>query len=110
MVNNNVVNGSVAGFNSITCEPSANTLLNLATIDGTGAYLYLQAPSTNTVGIAVGYTGQQSTLNGSATGSFVYLSPGDVAFVPVGLGTTAAASIIAKAGATATLNFFLGEK
>jgi len=107
VVNNNVVNGDISGFNNITVT-TANTLLNLSTIDSTGAYLYLQAPSTNPVGVSVGYTGQ-AAING-ATGSFVYLTPGDVAFLPVGIGGTCPSITAKVVSGTASLNFFLGEK
>ena len=107
VVNNNVVNGDVSGFNNITVT-SANTLLNLSTIDSTGAYLYLQSASTNPQAIAVGYTGQGA--QNSNTGTFVYLSPGDVAFLPVGVGGTCPSITAKVASGTASLNFFLGEK
>jgi hypothetical protein len=109
VVNNNTVSGDVAGFNNITVQ-NANTTLNLSTLDGTGAYLYAQSPSTNTAVIFIGYTGQ-GQLGSSATGTFLCLSPGDVAFCPIGLNGTATNAIIAKTSAgTASLNFFFGEK
>ena len=108
VVNNNTVAGDVAGFNNVVLGVS-NSLLNLATIDGTGAYLYAQAPSTNTGIVSIGYTGQAAV--NSATGTFVRLSPGDVAFLPVGATSTGCPNIIAFAStASQQLNFFLGEK
>jgi hypothetical protein len=109
VVNNNLVNGDVAGFNNITVGP-VNTLLNLSPLDGTGAYLYAQAPSTNASPIFIGYTGQ-GQLASSTTGTFLCLAPGDVAFCPIGMNSVATPSIVAKsASATGTLNFFFGEK
>jgi len=108
VVNNNTVSGDVAGFNNVTVGTS-NVLLNLASIDATGAYLYAQSPSTNSGMVYIGYTGQGQLAN-SATGTFIVLSPGDVAFAPVGMGT-AANNVIAKASAAGQqLNFFFGEK
>jgi len=108
VVNNNVVNGTFSGFNTVVCG-TANTQLNIATIDGTGAYLYAQSVSSNTASIAIGYTGQAAVAGD--TGTLVYLSPGDVALIPVGVGATAL-DIVAftPAGGAATLNYFLGEK
>ena len=108
VVNNNTVAGDVAGFNNLVVG-TTNVLLNLAAIDGTGAYLYAQAPSTNTGLIGIGYTGQTG-VNG-ASGTFLCLSPGDVAFAPVGTTVAGAPSIIAKATTgSQVLNFFFGEK
>jgi len=109
VVNNNTVSGTFNGFNTVTLTSSASTL-NLATIDGTGAsaYLYAQAPATNGTAISIGYAGQDAIAGN--TGTLVYLSPGDVAFVPVGVGATAANVIAKTSGGTATLYFFLGEK
>jgi hypothetical protein len=108
VVNNNVVNGDVAGFNNVTVGTS-NVLLNLATIDGTGVYLYAQSPSTNSGIISIGYTGQAQV--NAATGTFLRLSPGDVAFCPVGASGAGSPNIIAVAStASQQLNFFLGEK
>ena len=106
-VNNNAINGNFNGFNtlSVTTSPSQ---LNVTTIDGTGCYLYLQSPSTNTRGIGVGYTGQTAGTGG--TGSLIYLSPGDTAFVPVGIGATAPNIQAFAASGSATLYFFIGEK
>ncbi len=110
VVNNNAVNGDVAGFNNITVQNS-NTILNLSTLDATGgAYLYAQSPSTNSTIIFIGYTGQ-GQVTASATATFLCLSPGDVAFCPIGLNGIATNNVIAKtASGTAALNFFFGEK
>ncbi|NBO21914.1 hypothetical protein EBU94_01035 [bacterium] len=107
VVNNNVVNGTFSGFNTVVCS-SANTQLNIATIDGTGAYLYAQSVSSNGTAIAIGYTGQSNIAG--ATGTLVYLSPGDVALIPVGVGATALDIVAFTVGGNATLNYFLGEK
>jgi len=107
VVNNNNISGNFNGFNTVALTTSPSTL-NVATIDGTGCYLYLQSPSTNADAIAVGYAGQ-SNIAGD-TGTLVYLSPGDVAFVPVGVGATAADIEAFAASSTATLYFFIGEK
>jgi hypothetical protein len=106
-VNNNGVNGNFNGFNTLTCS-TAYAQLNTTTIDGTGCYLYLQSPSTNVRDIAVGYTGQAPLA--TATGTLIYLSPGDVAFVPVGVGATAANIGAFTPSGSATLYFFIGEK
>jgi hypothetical protein len=107
VVNNNVVNGTFSGFNTVVCG-TANTQLNIAIIDGTGAYLYAQSVSSNGTAIAIGYTGQSNIAG--ATGTLVYMSPGDVALIPVGVGATALDIIAFTVGGTATLNYFLGEK
>ena len=107
VVNNNAVNGTFSGFNALICG-SAATKLNIATIDGTGAYLYLQSPSANTIPVLIGYTGQGASVGD--TGTLVYLSPGDVAFMPVGIGATCADIVAFTASGTAALNYFFGEK
>ena len=55
VVNNNVVNGTFSGFNTVVCG-TANTQLNIATIDGTGAYLYAQSVSSNNLGSRIHWT------------------------------------------------------
>ena len=112
VVNNNAVNGNFNGFNTVALTTAYSTL-NATTIDGTGAYLYLQSPSTNVRDIAVGYTGQTATepaASTGGTGTLIYLSPGDVAFVPVGNGATAGNIGAFTPSGTATLYFFIGEK
>ena len=111
-VNNNGVNGNFNGFNTLTCSTTF-AQLNTATIDATGCYLYLQSPSTNVRDIAVGYAGQTATVPAASTGgtgTLIYLSPGDVAFVPVGNGATAGNIGAFTPSGSATLYFFLGEK
>ena len=115
VVNNNGVNGNFNGFNTLTVT-SASHKLNVAAINGTGqtagAYLYAQAPSTNQFAVCIGYTGQ--TGAGTTDGSFVFLSPGDVAFVPVGgsiVGTiNDVYAYTTSLAATGTIYYFLGEK
>ena len=111
-VNNNGINGNFNGFNTVTIAAGASAALNSSVIDATGAYLYLQSPATNGTGIAVGYSGQTAATTGfgGGTGSLIYLSPGDTAFVPVGMGVTAANIHAWCPGGTATLYFFIGEK
>lgn len=109
VVNNNTVSGNFNGFNTVNLTTSPSQL-NLAALNGTGTqcYLYCQAPSTNADSIVIGYAGQ-APIAGD-TGTLIYLSPGDVAFVPVGVGGTAANIEASAVSATATLYFFLGEK
>lgn len=111
VVNNNGINGNFNGFNTVTLT-TANSLLNASVIDGTGAYLYAQSPSTNTSPISIGYTGQGAAALTGNTATLIYMTPGDVAFVPIGVGATCASIIAATVGAgtSATLNFFIGEK
>ena len=109
VVNNNAVNGNFNGFNTVALT-TAYSALNATTIDGTGAYLYLQSPSTNSGNIAVGYTGQTAGAGATALATLVYLSPGDTAFLPVGIGATAATVVATTQSGTATLYFFIGEK
>jgi len=102
VVNNNAVNGTFSGFNNVIAG-TAGVQLNLAPIDTATAYVYAQAPTTN---------GTAITIEEDATNVvFAVLEPGDVAFFPYGTSTAGGDNLVARtAGATAALNFFIGEK
>lgn len=101
-VNNNGVNGTFSGFNTLVVG-TAGTQLNIAQLD-TPAYVYAQAPTTN--GTAI-YLQEDAT---SVT--FSVLAPGDVIFFSFGTtaGTPSANLVALTSGGTASLNYFIGEK
>lgn len=100
-VNNNLVEGQFSGFISIVAGTVAKKL-NVADIDTSVAYVYLEAPATNTVPVLVQVDG------GSV---FAVMQPGDVAFLPYGQDTLGGADLEAiTLTGTATLQYFIGEK
>jgi hypothetical protein len=103
VVNNNAVNGTFSGFNNLVASPSAVTL-NIAPINTGVAYVYAQAPTTNGTAVYISESG------GSV---FAVLAPGDVAFFPYGqnsLGGNDLQAATPGGGATAQINYFVGEK
>ena len=103
VVNNNAVNGSFSGFNNIVANSSAPINLNIASVVGGVAYVYLQAPTTNGTAVYIQEVGTPYV--------FAVLAPGDVAFFPYGQTAGGGADIQATTpGGTAQLNFFVGEK
>ncbi len=103
VVNNNVVAGTYSGFNNATITGGSPIQLNLATPGASGAYVYLQSPSTNTETVTVAETAGPTI--------FAQLAPGDVAFLPIGdgFGFDIEANTLSGSG-TAVLNFFVGLK
>ncbi len=100
-VNNNAINGDFSGFNVLTVN-AVPTALNITAIS-TSAYVYLQAPSTNTGSVVV-WNENAAGTDGPIQVST--LSPGDVAFFPYG----GVENLVATGPITDKLYFFVGEK
>jgi len=99
-INNNLVDGSFSGFNSIHATTVAKTL-NISNFDSTVSYVYFEAPEVNTVPVLI------NVIGGS---TFAVLNPGDIAFLPYGDGTATPDGLEAvTASGTAVLNYFIGE-
>jgi len=105
-INNNAVNGTFSGFNTLDVPAnSAQTLNFLGSIDATGAYVYVAAATTNAWPVYLG-----SGL-AAVTAATVKLYPGDVAFFPAGDSNGSYnLNALCAAGETGTISFFVGEK
>jgi hypothetical protein len=105
-INNNAVNGTFSGFNTLDVPANSLQTLNfLGSIDATGAYVYISAATTNAHPV---YVGAGAVAVSSAT---IKLYPGDVAFFPAGDSNGAYdLGAICAAGETGTISFFIGEK
>jgi hypothetical protein len=102
-VNNNTVGAAYSTFTTVTVGTGLVTLSGV--VPSADAYVYLSAPSTNTVAIQVG----NNTVS-SSTG-FINLAPGDVAFFPYGDGSGASIALEAISTVAAQqLEFFIGNK
>lgn len=105
-INNNAVNGTFSGFNTLDVPANALQTLNfLGVIDATGAYVYVQAATTNSHPV---YLGGGSV---AVTSSTVKMYAGDVAFFPAGDSNgNFTLGAICAAGETGTISYFIGEK
>lgn len=102
-VNNNQVNGDFSGFNQvIPVLLPAVTILNIAAIS-TSAYVYVQAPSSNT-GTVVVWNENNAGTDGPI--QVATLAAGDVGFFPYG----GVENLLATGNGTDRLYFFVGEK
>lgn len=100
-INNNAVDGQFSGFISIVASTVAKKL-NISPIDTGVAYVYLEAPASNSVPVLVQV---------SAGSVFAVLNPGDIAFLPYGQDTLGGDDLEAiTLNGTATLQYFIGEK
>jgi len=104
-INNNTVNGTFSGFNTLDVPANSLQTLNfLGTIDATGAYVYISAATTNSHPV---YVGAGAVAVASAT---LKLHPGDIAFFPAGDSNGAYnLGAICNTGETGTISFFIGE-
>jgi hypothetical protein len=101
VINNNPINGDYSSFSTVTVGTDAQ-LLNVHDIDGSSAYCYFSTPTSNAVPVFVGF--------GTTGDPFVKLSPGDVAFLPVG-GEVVTDNLVAYTlVSTASISYFIGNK
>jgi hypothetical protein len=105
-INNNTVAGDFSGFNTIDVNSTATKLNFLGAIGVTGAYVYLEAKTTNSHPVYVGLTATGLTTATAA----IKLYPGDVAFFPAGNNAACDLGSICATSQTGTISYFIGEK
>ena len=102
VINNNTIDGSFSGFQTIDVNTTQQKL-NIAAINGSAlaAYCYFSNSTSSASTVFVGRTGQEA---------FLSLAPGDVSLISYG-GTGTAGDLYAyTATGTGILSFFIGEK
>jgi len=133
VVNNNSVNGDFSGFNTIEVSAATGGGTGANKLDATGgsklnitnitssAYIYAQAPTTNTANVHLCMVDGSTAGPGYATVSetFAILAPGDVIFMPyrsiqtedvVLEGSDIYAILPEDTITTNMINYFIGEK
>lgn len=110
VINNNTVEGSFSGFNSVIVNSSTGTQMNLGVIDGASGYAYLYARNSGSTGIINLYTEDPSSPG--ATAYFSKLYPQDIAFLPYSSEDNSVRNLYADCtgSSTAALEYFIGER